>query len=194
MISYLSGKLISKNPAFVIMDCNGVGYHINITLNTFEKVRALDSGQLHTHLSIREDAHTLYGFFDEKERDLFVQLISVSGVGPSTGRMMLSSIKPNDFVQAVIQEDVALIQGIKGIGPKTAKRLILELKDKLVKDKEIGLDINNSHNTSHSEALSALSTLGFSRAKAASVVNKVLKEHGNQLPIEELIKLCLKAL
>ena len=194
MISFIIGKLVTKNPAFVVMDCGGIGYHINITLNTFEKISEWDSGKLYTHLSIREDAHTLYGFYDEAERNLFVQLISVSGVGPSTGRVMLSSIQPKEFVQAVLHEDVALIQSIKGIGPKTAKRLILELKDKLVKNQDLELDSTISHNTQHSEALSALSTLGFSKTDAEKTIRRVLKDHGNQLPIEELIKLCLKAL
>ena len=194
MISFIKGELVSKNPAFVIMECGGIGYHIHITLNTFEKIRSWENGQLYTYLSIREDAHTLYGFFDETERDLFVQLISVSGVGPSTGRVMLSSIQPQDFVQAVLHEDVSLIQSIKGIGPKTAKRLILELKDKLAKNLDHELDSSVSHNTRHSEALSALSTLGFNKSDAEKTIRKVLKEHGNQLPIEELIKLCLKAL
>ena len=194
MISFIKGQLVNKNPAFVVMDCAGIGYHINITLNTFEKIRSWESGKLYTHLSIREDAHTLYGFFDETERDLFIQLISVSGVGPSTGRVMLSSIQPNDFVQAILHEDVALIQSIKGIGPKTAKRLILELKDKLAKNQDYDLDSSVSHNTRHSEALSALSTLGFNKSDAEKTIRRVQKEHGNQLPIEELIKLCLKAL
>ena len=194
MISFINGKLVTKNPAFVVMDCGGIGYHINITLNTYEKISKWDSGKLYTHLSIREDAHTLYGFFDEAERNLFVLLISVSGVGPSTGRVMLSSIQPKDFVQAILHEDEALIRSIKGIGPKTAKRLILELTDKLEKNQDIYLDSTISHNTQHSEALSALSTLGFSKSDAEKTIRRVLKDHGNQLPIEELIKLCLRAL
>ena len=194
MISYVKGKFVKKNPTFVIIECGGIGYQINITLNTYEKLTDLEEGKLHTHLSIREDSHTLYGFFSEEERDLFKQLISVSGIGPATGRVMLSSIQPDELVQAVLHEDVTLIKSVKGVGPKTAKRLILELKDKLAKGAEVDLDTVVSHNTKHTEALSALSTLGFSKSDADKVIRKVLKDHGNQLPIEELIKLCLKAL
>ena len=176
MITHVQGKLVEKNPSFVIIDCNGIGYILRISF---------------THLSIKEDAHTLYGFFDKDERELFRLLISVSGVGPNTAQMILSSLTPHEIQQAIITENVSVLQGIKGIGGKTAQRIILDLKDKIAR---LGISLNSSstsYNTIREEALSALTMLGFSKNSIEKYIDKELQQDGN-VDVEELVKRVLK--
>lgn len=195
MIAYLEGKLVDKDPTYVIVDVGGIGYQVKITLNTFAQVKALDACKIHTHLHVKEDAHTLYGFFEESERKRFLQLISISGVGPSTGLMILSSLSPEEIHSAIVNGDVKTISGVKGIGQKTAQRIILELKDKMSKEElegqmpAISLSLGN---TLKSEALSALTTLGINKAAAEKTIDKIMNETAEQVSLEELIKLALK--
>lgn len=191
MITHIKGKLIEKNPSFVIIDCNGVGYLLRISLQTYSKLSNDEFCMLFTHLSIKEDAHTLYGFFDKEERELFRQLISVSGVGPNTAQMILSSLTPHEIQQAILTENVKVLQGVKGIGGKTAQRIILDLKDKIAK---LGISANSStasYNTIREEALSALTMLGFSKNSIEKSIDKELQD-GVNLEVEELVKRVLK--
>ena len=195
MISYLKGKLVFKDPTHVIIDIHGVGYHVNISLATYSQIKDKEDIQIHTYLHIKEDAHTLYGFSDVSEKKMFLNLISISGVGPSTGLMIQSSLSASELRHAIVHEDVKTIQAVKGIGAKTAQRVILELKDKIKKESfEEGLPelITSAHNTIRSEALSALVTLGFNKSVAEKSVDKILKNSGNTITLEELIKLTLK--
>jgi holliday junction DNA helicase RuvA len=194
MFAYIKGKLILKNPAFVVLENNGVGYHINISLNTFSKIQNLNESQLFVHQQITEDAHTLFGFAEESEKQLFQQLISVSGVGCSTARMILSSMQASDIQQAIIQENEKLLERIKGIGPKTAKRMILELKDKMLKmsDGKAFQATSFAHNNIQNEALNALIALGFSRVQADASVQKVMKAQAEIKTVEALIKEALR--
>ena len=193
MISFLKGKFIHKSPALVWMDVGGVGYEVNISLNTYSKIQDLSEGMLYTHLLIREDAHLLFGFGELSERDIFQQLISVSGIGASTARVMLSYMKPEELAAAILRGDTRSLEAIKGIGKKTAERMVLELKDKLAKHP---LETNNSpliNNTLHQDSLNALMALGISRQVASPALEKVLKNHPD-LGAEELIKLTLRSL
>ncbi len=194
MISFLKGKLVHKEPAFVIIEVNGVGYQAMISLNTFSEIKDREDIHLFTHLHIREDAHILFGFANEDEKGMFLHLISVNGVGPSTAMMVLSSMTPNDLKNAIMREDSATLQAVKGIGGKTAQRLILELKDKVKKDTHDSPTLigGSSYNTMHREALTALMTLGISKASAEKSLDAVLKKSGNSLSLEELVKLALK--
>jgi Holliday junction DNA helicase RuvA len=191
MIVFLNGNYITKNPAYVWMEVNGIGYEVNISLHTYSKIQSLEKGRLLTYLHIKEDGHSLYGFFDEEERNLFLLLISVSGVGTSTARMMLSSMKPDEISNAIRTDNEVALGRIKGIGPKSAKRLILELKDKLLKTKgEVNLD-TSSHNNLENDALNALVSLGIARNAAFVAIQKSLKQEAG-LCLEDLIKLTLK--
>ena len=192
MIAYLKGKLVHKEPAFVIVDVNGLGYQAQISLNTYSEIKDREDIKLFTHLHVREDAHILYGFSNESERSMFLNLISVNGVGPSTAMMVLSSIPPDDLKNAILREDAATLQSVKGIGGKTAQRLVLELKDKLKKGAFETAGQSGLHNTMHKEALTALMTLGISKAAAEKSIDAVLKKSGNSLSLEELVKLALK--
>ncbi|MBK7871164.1 MAG: Holliday junction branch migration protein RuvA [Saprospiraceae bacterium] len=195
MITYLKGIITHKTPTFIVVEVNGVGYHVHISLNTYIKVEKLESVKILTQLIIREDSHTLYGFADEAERTLFLHLISVSGIGPSTAQLLLSSMQPDEVRAAVIGENDAAFGKVKGIGPKTAKRIILDLKDKLVKESgEAPLTILPQDNTIREEALSALVALGFSRIEVQKTLNKILKEQPAGTNVETLIKLALKHL
>lgn len=194
MIGYLKGILTYKSPAFVLLECNGVGYQAFISLNTFSKIQHLEKCQLQTYLHVTESAHTLYGFADELEKALFTQLISVSGIGPSTARVALSSLSPEELQKAIIQENERLIQSIKGIGPKSAKRIILELKDKLAKGVDVAKIPGTKDNTLREEALSALLALGFNKAQAEKSLDELLRS-GEPFPgVEDLIKKALKQL
>ncbi|UXX80478.1 Holliday junction branch migration protein RuvA [Reichenbachiella carrageenanivorans] len=195
MIAYLEGKLVEKDPTYVLVDVGGIGYHVKITLNTYSQVKALNQCKIHTHLHVKEDAHTLYGFFEASERKRFLQLISISGVGPSTGLMILSSLSPEEIHSAIVNSDVKTISGVKGIGQKTAQRIILELKDKMSKEELEGhqpMISLSMGNTLKSEALSALTTLGINKAAAEKTIDKIMKETAEQVSLEELIKLALK--
>lgn len=178
-----------------MIDVNGVGYHLSISLQTFAEIKDQENTLIHTHLAIREDAHLLYGFSTEAEKKLFQQLISVNGIGPSTAIVMLSFLSSEELKQAIVQEDVTTLQRIKGIGGKTAQRVIIELKDKLRKD--LSEDAIQGipglkHNTLRNEALSALITLGITKSAAEKSVDTVLKKSGNTLTLEDLVKQALK--
>ena len=192
MIAHIKGLLIEKSPTEVVIEVNGIGYSINISLNTFTKLGNNENIKLFTHQIIKEDSHSLYGFFEKSERFLFVKLISVSGVGASTARTMLSSLSPNEIISAISNGDVKLIQSIKGIGSKTAQRIILELRDKLnlVGDDQTKDLIQNS---SVSEAISALEVLGYSNKQTNKVVSQIYNENPG-IDVESLIKKALNKL
>jgi Holliday junction DNA helicase RuvA len=194
MIAFLKGRLVHKDPAHVVIDVQGVGYQIAISLQTYSEIKDQEQVHLHTHLQIREDAHVLFGFSRESEKKLFQQLISVNGVGPSTAIVMLSYMNSNELKTAIVREDTATLQSIKGIGGKTALRVIIELKDKLKKEswEESSLISTGPHNTLRSEALSALLTLGLPKAAAEKSVDAVLKKSGNTITLEDLVKQALK--
>lgn len=193
MITHIQGKIVEKNPTYVVLDCNGVGYFINISLNTFSAIGNAEQLRLYTHLQIKEDAHTLYGFFSAAEREVFRLLISVSGIGPGIARTMLSSLTAKEVAGAIAVGNIGVIQAVKGIGAKTAQRVVLDLKDKVLKIHEIE-DINTvANNTNKEEALSALEVLGFIRKQAEKVVNNILAENP-ELSVEAIIKEALKKL
>ena len=195
MFAYIKGKLVQKSPAAAIVEtAGGVAYHLNISLYTYSKIQTADNLKLFTHFHVKEDAHTLYGFADEEERELFAHLISVSGIGPSTAQMMLSALNPAEVKQAIVQENETLIRSIKGIGTKTAKLLILELKDKLAKITPILPEIGNTHNKYREEALNALLSLGIAKPVAQKALNKVIQEQPDIATIEALIKKTLQVL
>jgi len=194
MFAYLDGKFVFKSPALVHVDVNGVGYEVQISLNTFSKIQHLEKGQLHTCLLIREDAHILYGFFDKAEKEMFLNLISVSGIGATTARMMLSYMKPDELTRLIVLSDIHGLEKIKGIGKKTAERLVLELKDKMSKQP---LDLNISplkHNTLHIDALNALMALGIARNTADQAINRVTQSDPSLTSLEDVIKKALKTL
>lgn len=193
MITHIQGKLVEKNPTDVVIDCNGVGYKLNISLHTYSQIPNQDNLKLYTHLQIREDAHTLYGFSSTSERELFRLLISVSGIGANTARTMLSSLTPKQIREGIAVEDVALIQSIKGIGIKTAQRVIIDLKDKILKIYDIDEVSVSQNNTNKDEALSALEVLGFNKKQAEKVLDKIVKEQPDA-NVETIIKLALKNL
>lgn len=195
MINHISGKLVEKTPSWVVIECNGVGYVIQVSLHTYSKIGEKDTCKLFTHLQIREDAHTLYGFADIEERKLFKLLISVSGVGASTAQIILSSYKPQEVVGAISHDDVDFLKSIKGIGAKTAQRIIIDLKDKLAKEEVLGQgEISfSSRNTILDEALSALIALGFDNNKSKKMLEKLVNPEEEQ-QVEDLIKLALKHL
>jgi Holliday junction DNA helicase RuvA len=193
MITHLKGKLVEKNPTHIVIECAGVGYFVNISLHTFSKIGDSESIQLYTHLQVKEDSHTLFGFSEKSEREIFRLLLSVSGIGSSTARTMLSSLSPVQIRDAIATGDVPTIQGIKGIGAKTAQRVILDLKDKVLKVYDIDELSAPSNNTNKDEALSALEVLGFVRKQAEKVVDKVIGQDPG-LSVENIIKLALKNL
>ena len=193
MITHLKGKLVEKNPTHVIIECAGVGYFVNISLNTFSHIKNEEGINLFTHLQVKEDSHTLFGFAEKSEREIFRLLLSVSGIGSSTARIMLSSLSPAQIRDAIANGDVATIQGIKGIGAKTAQRVILDLRDKILKVYDIDEVSINSNNTNKEEALSALEVLGFVRRQAEKAVDKVINQDPS-LSAENIIKLALKNL
>ncbi|BCY28146.1 Holliday junction branch migration protein RuvA [Flavobacterium okayamense] len=193
MIAHIQGRLVEKTPTDVVIECNGVGYHINISLHTYSLIPDGENLKLFTFLQVREDAHTLYGFIEKQERELFKLLISVSGVGANTARTMLSSLQPTQIIQAIASNDVGTIQGVKGIGAKTAQRVILDLKDKVLKVYDLEDVSVVQNNTNKDEALSALEVLGFNRKAAEKVIDKIVKDAPNA-SVEQLIKQALKNL
>jgi len=194
MYSYFKGKLVEKNPTDAVIECNGVAYQLNISLQTFTAIKDQENCKLYAHLVVREDAHTLYGFASTGERAIFRQLISVSGVGANTARMILSSMTTDEVFNAILSNNAAALQSVKGIGGKTAKRIILDLKDKIAKDSQSVEILSDSHNTNKEEALSALVMLGFARNTADKALGKVIKTEGLSLTVEELIRFALKNL
>ena len=193
MISFLRGQFVEKSPTWVWIDVNGVGYEVHISLHTYSNIQDKAEGLLYTLFLVREDAHLLYGFAEKSERDLFQHLISVSGVGASTARVMLSYLKPEELIAAIVQSNVKALESIKGIGKKTAERLVLELKDKL--SKIIPLTNNSTliNNTLQQDALNALTALGIPKQAAAQVVEKALKANP-ELGVEDLVKMALRSL
>jgi len=195
MIHHLRGQLIEKNPTYVVVECNGVGYFLHISLHTFALLRnASEAISIFTHLQVKEDSQTLFGFMEKSERELFRLLISVSGIGASIARTMLSSLDPKQIMDAIASGDVATIQSIKGIGAKTAQRVILDLKDKVLKVFGEGEIFVSQSNTNKEEALSALETLGFARKSAEKVVDRIMKDATEDPTVETIIKLALKNL
>lgn len=193
MITHIRGKLVEKNPTFAVVETNGVGYWLNISLNTYSQLPDNEFVMLYTHLSVKEDAHTLYGFINKTEREIFRLLISVSGVGPSIARTMLSSMTTDEIQQAIASNNVSVIQSVKGIGVKTAQRVLVDLRDKISKTYAIDEVYVSQSNTIKNEALSALEVLGFNKKQVEKVVDKILAEDKN-LSVEVLIKNALKNL
>ena len=196
MFAYIEGSLVVREPAFVVIDVGGIGYELKITLGTYSAVKSMSRAKLYTYSHIKEDSHTLYGFIDQSEKNLFMALISISGVGPATGVMILSSLSPEEIQKAILTENVSTIQGVKGVGAKTAQRIILELKDKLAKENLVANSGQNyliSHNSLQEEALSALVTLGINKSVAEKAINNNLKNADEDLTVEELIKRVLKS-
>ena len=191
MITHLKGKLVEKSPTNVVIEVNGIGYWVNISLTTFSQIPDNENIKLYTHLQIKEDSHSLYGFYSKKEREIFRLLISVSGVGTSTARTMLSSLDPQQVVEAISSNNVSIVQSVKGIGSKTAQRLIIELRDKILKIYDLDKTYVNSNNTTREEALSALEVLGINKKSAERLVDKIIKDNLD-ITVEEIIKETLK--
>jgi holliday junction DNA helicase RuvA len=194
MIAFLRGDFVHKTPTVVVVDVGGVGYEVQITLSTYTKIQSLTRGLLQTHLLIKEDSHTLYGFFEQAEKDMFIQLISVSGVGAATARMMLSSMRPDEIVRAILQGNAQQLESIKGIGKKSAERIILELKDKLAKNTPETNFSSLIDNTLDKDALNALLALGIARSVAEQALRKVLVSMPSTAKVEDIIKHVLKIL
>lgn len=193
MITHLKGKLVEKNPTHLVIECAGVGYFVNISLHTFSKIQDSEMVQVYTHLQVKEDSHSLFGFSEKSEREIFRLLMTVSGIGASTARTMLSSLTPSQIRDAIAAGDAKTIQGVKGIGVKTSQRVILDLKDKILKVYDIDELSLPSNNTNKDEALSALEVLGFVRKQSEKIVDKVLGQDPG-LSVEDIIKFALKNL
>lgn len=193
MIAHIQGKLTEKTPTEVVIDCGGVGYHINISLHTYSLLPASDNIKLYTYLQIKEDAHVLFGFVEKSEREIFKMLLSVSGIGAGIARTMLSSLEPKSIIQAIASGDVGTIQSIKGIGAKTAQRAILDLKEKVLKLYDLDEVSMTASNTNKEEALSALEVLGFNKKLAEKAVEKIVRDNP-EATSETIIKLALKNL
>ena len=193
MFEYLQGKITDLTPTFVVVETGDIGYHIHISLHTYTFIKDLTETRLYIHHVIREDAHLLFGFFDRTERMLFRQLVSVSGIGANTARLILSSMSPEDLRQTIATENVAVLQGIKGIGTKTAQRVIVDLRDKVGKIPETGEILQVQDNSILEESLSALVTLGFPRARVRKVVEKIISGTPS-VAVEEVVKEALKVL
>ncbi|MFV8268635.1 Holliday junction branch migration protein RuvA [Flavobacterium sp. GT2N3] len=193
MIAHLQGKLVEKSPTQIIIDCGGVGYHVNISLHTYSLLPNTDFIKVYTYLQIKEDAHTLFGFVEKSEREIFKMLLSVSGIGASIARTMLSSLDPKQITNAIASGDVVTIQSIKGIGSKTAQRVILDLKDKILKLYDLDEVSMSQSNTNRDEALSALEVLGFLRKSSERIVEKIVKDDP-EATVESIIKKALKNL
>ena len=195
MITHLEGRLVEKTPTYIVIDCNGVGYWVNISLNTFSQLPDSERVKVYTYLQVKEDAHTLFGFFDKSERELFTLLISVSGVGAATARVMLSSLSPTQLRSAMINNEVRTIQSAKGIGAKTAQRIKLDLREKVHKlSEDPSLPTLPQGQPHKEEALAALEVLGYPRKTAEGVVGKILSQSSEELSVEQLIKQALKQL
>jgi len=195
MIAYIKGSITYKTPTYIWVETGGVGYHINISLNTYSKIEKEEQVKILTYFHVTENSQTLYGFAEAIERSLFVHLISVSGIGPSSARIILSGMNPEEARSAIISDNFQAFQKVKGIGPKTAKRVILDLKDKLIKESGAEPNIVNVQgNTNREEALSALVALGFNSSRVQKALNQVLTKHPDTGTVEKLIKLALKQL
>ena len=194
MYAYLLGRFTFKSPALVHLEVNGVGYELNISLNTYSLIHTLDQAKLYTYLQVKEDAHILYGFFDRHEKDMFQLLIGVSGIGAATARMMLSSLKAEEISKAIVQSNIKLLESVKGIGKKSAERLVLELKDKLGKHASDSSFSETRDNSLAQDALNALIALGISRSQAEQSIQKIILAEPSVSLLEDLIKKALKAI
>lgn len=194
MYAYLQGKFTYKSAAQVYLDVNGIGFEVNISLHTYSAIQQLAEGRLYTHLQVKEDGHVLFGFFEKEEKDIFQLLISVSGVGAATARMMLSSIRPEEVSKAILNGNVRLLESVKGIGKKTAERLVLELKDKIYKQPVSAGNVYLAGNTLEQDALTALTALGISKAQADQSIQKIIRSEPGISQLEDLIKKALKAI
>ena len=194
MYDFIQGKLVEKNPAYAVVEANGIGYLLNISVHTYSMLKEDERCTLYTHLVVREDDMLLYGFADKAERELFRQLISVSGVGVNTARIILSSLAPNEVITAIAGGDAVLLQRIKGIGAKTAQRIIIDLKEKVSRELIPHEKSGFMHNTTKEEALSGLIILGFPKMLADKALNKIIELEGTGLTVEQLIKHALKVL
>lgn len=194
MFAYLKGTFTLKTPTVVHVDVHGVGYEVQVSLNTYGKIQHLQEGTLFTHLLVREDAHILYGFFEKVEKEVFLQLLSVSGVGASTARMMLSSLQPEEVIRAILSGNETLLESVKGIGKKTAQRIVLELRDKISKTTTDGNISTLTHNTLEQDALTAMTALGIARNAAESAIKKARQANSEFDQVQELIKAALKCL
>ena len=193
MITHVKGRLVEKTPTSVVIESNGIGYLINISLNTFSQIPDNENLKLYTHLQIKEDSHTLYGFYTIKEREIFRLLISVNGIGSNIARTMLSSISPDQIIDAISRENVSLIQSVKGIGSKTAQRVIIDLRDKILKVYDLDEGINSSNNTNKEQALSALEVFGINKRSSEVLVDRIVVENPD-ISVESIIKETLKNL
>jgi len=198
MYYFISGKLVEKDPTFVVIENAGVGYEIRISLNTFSQIKSLDNCKLYTYFYVKEDTQALYGFYELEEKILFTKLIGISGIGPSTGLMLFTSLSTQEVKEAILNGNVKVIQSVKGIGAKTAQRVILELKDKIAKESLLventttNVISSNLGDSKKVEALAALQSLGISKPVAEKNITLIIKKYGNELSLEELIKLALK--
>ena len=193
MITHLNGVLEEKTPASAVIDCGGIGYRLAISLNTYARLPEKGTCRLFTHLAIRDDAHVLFGFANREERELFRHLISVSGVGGNTALAVLSSLDPSGLKETIVSGNVSVLKAVKGVGPKTAERIIVDLKDRLGTIEVGDMNLGASQNKPHGEALNALVTLGFAKNSAEKAIAKVVKEHGNDLGVEEIVKHALSS-
>jgi holliday junction DNA helicase RuvA len=196
VFAYLTGKIAFRNPAFLVVDVHGVGYHVNVPVSTYSALEGKEEATIYTHLIVREDAHTLFGFATQTERGLFIQLIGVTGVGATTAQLLLSSMSVDEIRSAIIGEQAHVLQRVKGIGAKTAKQIILDLKDKLAKGNtsDAPVLLPAADNAAREEALAALLTLGFNRIAVQKALNAVQKENPTVTKVEDLIRLTLRAL
>lgn len=194
MFAYLKGTFTLKTPTVAHIDVNGVGYEVQISLNTYSKIQSLKEGMLFTHLLIREDAHILFGFAERAEKDVFLQLLSVSGVGAATARMMMSSLQPDEVVRAILSGNESLLESVKGIGKKTAQRIVLELRDKISKSATDANISTLNHNTLEQDALTAMTALGIARNAAESAIKKARQNNMELSQVEDLIKAALRCL
>jgi len=193
LIAYINGKITFKSPAYIYVETNGIGYQVNISINTYAKIEHLDEVKIYTYFHVKEDGQSLYGFYDELEKQIFIHLLSVSGIGPNTARVILSYMDPEEVRMAILQENVVALNNVKGIGPKTAKRIILDLKDKMIKDTgDSQVIVGDNYNTIREEALSALIALGFPKASIQKSLNQAVKNDPSVGSVEELIKKVLK--
>ncbi len=196
MYEYIHGKVVSKQPTHVVLETGGIGYLLNITLNSFDQIKDGENHKIFTWLQVQEDIHRLWGFHDPAEREVFIHLISVSGIGPNTARLILSGMSPEECRQAIITDNELAFKQVKGVGPKTAKRLMMELKDKMLKTEIDPLAPNEGTNFHQSmdEAQSALVTLGFMKSKVDKVISQIVRDQGKEIPTETLVRLALRML
>jgi Holliday junction DNA helicase RuvA len=196
MFEYIHGKVVSKQPTHVVLETGGIGYLLNITLNSFEQIKEGENQKIFAWLQVTEDAHRLWGFHNPAERDVFLHLISVSGIGPNTARLILSGMSPEECRQAIITDNELAFKQVKGVGPKTAKRLMMELKDKMLKTDIDPQDLQggNQKMQSMEEAQSALVTLGFMKSKVEKVISQIVRDQGGDIPTETLVRLALRML